>query len=67
MTLTLSLIILALAAIGFLLAMRIAARPADPLKPRLVNYNIVMVIAAFIILLMFVHIINLVGVKTGRY
>lgn len=47
--------------------MRVAARPADPLKPRLLNYNLVMVVAAFVGLVMIVHLINLAGLKTGRY
>ena len=67
MSLTITLIILALAAVTFVVSMRIAARPADPLKPRLINYNIVMIIAVFVAFIMIVHLINLAGIKTGRY
>jgi hypothetical protein len=67
MNLTATLIVFAASAVCFFWAMRVAARPADPLKPRLINYNLVMVAAAFIGLVMLVHMINLAGFKTGRY
>ena len=62
-----TLIVLAFSAIGFFVSMRIAARPADPLKPRLVSYNLMMILTAFVFILMLVHLVNLAGIKTGRY
>ena len=67
MSLTVTLIILAIAAGVFIWSMRIAARPADPLKTRIINYNIVMIIAVFVAFLMVVHLVNLAGVETGRH
>ncbi len=51
----------------FALARRIAARPADPMKPPRVSWNVVMIVAVFVIFLMFVYLVNLAGFKTGRY
>lgn len=67
MSITITILILSAAIVGFIWSMRIAARPADPLKPRLVNYNIVMVLAVFVAFIMIIHLINLAGIKTGRY
>lgn len=67
MDLIITLIVLAFSAIGFFVSMRIAARPADPLKPRLVSYNVIMILTVFVFILMLVHLVNLAGIKTGRY
>jgi len=67
MNLTITILILAAAIAGFFWSMRIAARPADPLKPRMINYNLVMVLAVFIAFVMIIHLINMAGIKTGRY
>lgn len=67
MTLPVTLLVLALAAGLFFWSMARAAKPADPLKPRMINYHVVMIFAVFIAFIMVVHLVNLAGVKTGRY
>lgn len=67
MNLTVTITILLCASLAFLASWRIAARPADPLKPRLLSWNVMMILALFVMVLMIVHIINLTGIKTGRY
>lgn len=67
MSLTVAVSILICATLAFLGSWRIAARPADPVKPRLLSWNVMMLIAVSIMFLMIVHIINLAGIKTGRY
>lgn len=42
-----------------------AAQPWDDLKPRVVPWRLVMLLAAFAGILAFVHLINLAGVETG--
>lgn len=43
------------------------ARPPDPRKgPRLVPWRFIMLLAAAGLLLMMVHLINLMGLRTGR-
>lgn len=43
------------------------ARPSDPLKgPRLMPWRPLMVAAAVGALMMVVHLVNIMGVKTGR-
>ena len=67
MSLTIAVSILICATAAFVGSWRIASRPADPLKPRLLSWNVMMIIAVFIMVLMIVHIVNLAGIKTGRY
>jgi predicted CDP-diglyceride synthetase/phosphatidate cytidylyltransferase len=67
MTLTVALTILICASLAFLASWRIAARPADPLKPRLLSWNVMMILSFFIMVLMIIHIVNLAGIKTGRF
>lgn len=44
------------------------ARPPDLMKgPRLIPWRPIMVLAAVGVLIMLVHVVNLMGVKTGRY
>lgn len=44
------------------------ARPPDPMRgPRLAPWRFIMVTAAAGLLIMAVHIVNLMGVHTGRY
>lgn len=66
MNLTVTLLLLACAIAGFLAAWRIAARPADPLKPRLLSWNLVMIVSVFVAFLMIVNLVNLAGIETGR-
>ena len=43
------------------------ARPWDPRRgPRLAPYRFIMLLAAAVVLLMLVHLVNLLGVTTGR-
>jgi len=43
------------------------ARPPNPHKgPRLLPYRLIMVTAAAVMMLMLVHVVNLLGVTTGR-
>jgi hypothetical protein len=41
-------------------------RPADPMRPRLIPWTPVVLIAAFAALLALVHLLNLAGLETGR-
>jgi hypothetical protein len=43
----------------------VTARPADPLKPRMVPWTLVMIFCAFAILLAIVHLVNGLGYQTG--
>jgi len=43
-----------------------SAQPADPLKPRLVPWRPVMIIAAVVALVMLVHVVNTLGFETGN-
>lgn len=43
------------------------ARPFDPRRgPRLVPWSLIMTLAACVALVFLVHLVNLLGVKTGR-
>lgn len=43
------------------------ARPPNPHKgPRLLPYRLIMVTASAVLILMLVHVVNLLGVQTGR-
>jgi hypothetical protein len=42
-------------------------RPRKDLKPRLIPTTLVMIASGFVALLAFIHLINLVGIHTGRY
>jgi amino acid transporter len=42
-------------------------RPRKDLKPRLIPTTPVMIASGFVALLAFIHLINLVGIHTGRY
>lgn len=68
MSVDLALTLTALALFGglFALASRQAAKPADPLKPRLVPWRPIIIIAAFGGLVALVHLVNLAGLETGR-
>jgi hypothetical protein len=49
----------------FAFASRQAYRPADPLRPRMINYAFVQFIAIFVALLMGAHILSLTGMPVG--
>ncbi len=45
----------------------LGARPADPARgPRLAPYRFLMLVAAAVVLMMLVHLVNLAGFHTGR-
>lgn len=65
LTLTLSLAAAALALSVF--AGWRGARPPDPLRgPRLAPWRMIMMLSACAALVLVVHVVNLLGVKTGR-
>lgn len=50
----------------FALASHRAAKPADPLNPRLVPWRPIIIISGFAMLVAIVHLVNLAGVETGQ-
>jgi hypothetical protein len=67
MDLTITLILVGVFAVVALGSGWAGARPYDPLKgPRLAPWWYIMVTAAAGLLLMLVHLVNLLGVSTGR-
>ncbi len=65
MDLTTTLIILALAVGVYAYGSWRAAKPADPLNPRLIPWRPIILIAGVVGLLMIVHLVNLIGFTTG--
>lgn len=65
MSMTTTLVLLALAACLFAFGSWVSARPADPLNPRLVPWRPVLIVAGVAALLLLVHVVNLLGVDTG--
>ncbi|MDZ4776033.1 MAG: hypothetical protein SGJ23_04515 [Alphaproteobacteria bacterium] len=65
MSLTVTLAILIPAALLFAFGSWKSAQPADPLKPRLIPWRPVMIIAAVVALVMLVHVVNTFGIETG--
>ena len=45
----------------------IEKRPRNDLNPRLIPTTPVLIASGFVALLAFIHLINLVGLHTGRY
>ena len=44
------------------------ARPSDPVRgPRLIPWRFIMLMSAAAAVLMIVHLVNLAGMKTGRF
>jgi hypothetical protein len=43
-----------------------AAKPADPLKPRLIPWRPIILASGFAALIAIVHLVNLAGIETGR-
>lgn len=58
--------VMAAAVAGYVLASRHDARPADPLKPRLIPWKLVILALGFIAFLALLHIVNLLGFETGK-
>jgi uncharacterized membrane-anchored protein len=56
-----TLIILGVSAGVFLLARRIHAREADPLRPRMLDYGLVQLLAMIVVILMLVHVVTLLA------
>lgn len=55
------------AAIGsYVLASRHDARPADPLKPRLVPWKLVIIALGFVAFVALIHLVNLLGIDTSK-
>jgi hypothetical protein len=65
MDMTTTLILLAVAAGVFGYGSWVAARPADPLNPRLIPWRPIIIVAGVAGLLLIVHVVNLMGVDTG--
>jgi hypothetical protein len=51
---------------AYLLISRHASRPADPMRPRMLPWRPIMILVGFIVLVGAVHLVNLMGVETGR-
>jgi hypothetical protein len=67
MTLTLTLILAAVALATAVACGWMGARPPNPLRgPRMMPYRLIMVSAAACLLMLVVHVVNLLGVTTGR-
>lgn len=65
MNLTTTLVILALAVATFAYGSWRAAKPADPLNPRLIPWRPVILVAGLVALLMLAHLVNMFGFETG--
>jgi hypothetical protein len=65
MDLTTTLIVLAASVGVFAYGSWVAARPADPLNPRLIPWRPIIIFAGVAAILMLVHVVNLLGVETG--
>ncbi|MCW5725000.1 MAG: hypothetical protein KIS81_08570 [Maricaulaceae bacterium] len=62
-----TLVLMAMFAGLFVLASRMTARAPDPAKgPRMIPWTMIAVLAGFFAFLMFVHVLNLFGIETGR-
>jgi amino acid transporter len=65
MDLTLTIAIFAAAAALFAFGSWRSAQPADPLKPRLVPWRLVVILSGVVGILMLAHVVNLFGIETG--
>jgi hypothetical protein len=65
MDLTVTLIVLAVGAGLFVFGSWKSAQPADPLKPRMAPWRLIMIVSGVVAILMLVHVVNLFGVETG--
>jgi len=60
---TLAILVAGLGLFGF--AAWRARQPADPMRPRMVNYTMVQMAAILIVLLMAAHVATFMGIHTG--
>ncbi len=58
--------VFALAVGLYVLASRHDARPADPLKPRLIPWKVVIIALGFAAFLALLHLVNLLGIDTSK-
>lgn len=58
-SLTLTLIILGIEVAAFVFCLLRARRPIDPLRPRLINYNLILILLAVAIMATLAHVISL--------
>jgi hypothetical protein len=66
MSLTTTLTILAISGGLFVFASLHAKRPADPLKPRLLPWRVIIIASGAVAIFMFIHLVNLLGFQTGQ-
>lgn len=67
MNLTVTLILLGVFVALFGYGSWVSAKPADPLKPRLIPWRPVIIASGVGGILMLVHIVNLFGIQTGQH
>jgi hypothetical protein len=65
MDMTTTLILMAAMAGVFGIGSWIAARPADPLNPRLIPWRPIILVAGVVGLILAAHLVNLLGFSTG--
>lgn len=65
MDLTATIAILVVAAALFAFGSWRSAQPANPLKPRLIPWRLVMILSGAVAILMLAHVANLFGIQTG--
>jgi amino acid transporter len=51
---------------AYVLISRHASRPADPMRPRMLPWRPIMILVGFLVLVAVIHLVNLMGVETGR-
>ncbi len=66
MDLTATLIVLAACVAIFAFGSWRSTRPADPLKPRMLPWRTIILIAGAVGVFMAVHVVNLLGIETGQ-
>jgi hypothetical protein len=62
-----TLVVLAAALVVIARMIILEKRPRKDLNPRLIPTTPVMIVCGFVALLAFIHLVNLVGLHTGRY
>lgn len=60
-SLTFTLILLAIEVGVFVFCLLRARRPIDPLRPRLINYNLILILLAVVIMATLAHIVSLIS------
>jgi hypothetical protein len=64
MTITLSVLAVASLVVGLMVYLE--RRPRNNLMPRLVPTTPILLAAGFVVMLAFIHVINMLGIHTGR-